>query len=201
VFDGWSGAALAAACADEGLDATLPDRLFPGGAVDAVAHFVDLADRMMVLDVAETDMEALRVPQRITAIITARLTRWEPHREAIRRAMTVLALPSHVALAARLAWNTADAIWRAAGDASHDFSWYTRRASLTAVYGATLLYWLDDGTEGAADTQAFLQRRLGDVGTLTRTRRRVEEALSRRMPRMAAGRLHASVRPPSGHRG
>jgi ubiquinone biosynthesis protein COQ9 len=172
-FDGWGGVALAAAAADEGMAPTMPARAFPGGAVDAVAHFVALADRMMEADLLAVDLTGLRVPRRIQAAIRVRLERWAPHREAVRRALAVLALPPHLGSAARLTWDTADAIWRAIGDSSHDFSWYTRRSTLAAVYSATLLYWLDDGSEGAADTLAFVERRLADVGKLTRVRLRV----------------------------
>ncbi len=192
-FDGWSAAALREAAADEGLDSTMPERLFPGGAIDAVAHFVGLADRLMVEDLADTDLEALRVPQRISALIGARLARWQPHREAVRRATTLLALPGNMGVAARLAWATSDAIWRAAGDRSHDFSWYTRRTSLMAVYGATMLYWLDDPSEDGSDTLAFLERRLADVGGLTRARRRVREGLER-LPGLDLARMGERLR-------
>ncbi len=178
-FDGWAGGALAAAAADEGMDPTMPARVFPGAAADAVAHFVGLADRMMADDLLEVDLTGLRVPKRILAAIRVRLERWAPHREAIRRALAVLALPVNLGLAARLTWATSDAIWRAVGDQSHDFSWYTRRSTLAAVYSATLLYWLDDGSEAAADTLAFVERRLADVGKLTRVRLRLGAMLER----------------------
>ncbi len=172
-FDGWSGRGLAAAAADAGLDATLPARLFPAGGIDAIAHFVALADRLMAADLANRDLAGLRVPERITTAIRVRLERWAPHREAIRRAFALLALPPHLPLAARLTWGTADAIWRAAGDSSHDFSWYTRRSSLAAIYGATVLYWLDDASGDNAESLAFLARRLGDMGRLTQARGRL----------------------------
>lgn len=177
VFDGWSHAALAAAAEDEGLDPTMPARAFPAGPADAVAHFVALADRRMAEDVASLDLSGARVPTRIVAAVRVRLERWAGHREAIRRALAVLALPQNLGLAASLTWRTADAIWRAAGDKSHDFSWYTRRATLAAVYSATMLYWIDDFSDDAADTLAFLKRRLTDVGKVTRVRRRFEDLL------------------------
>ncbi len=176
-FDGWGRGAMAAAAADLGLDPTMPARTFPGGTSEVVARFIRLADRLMEEDLAGVDLAGLRVPQRILTAIRTRLERWEPHREAVRRALAILALPPNLPLAARLTWGTADAIWRAAGDSSHDFSWYTRRSTLAAVYGATVLYWLDDSSEGAGDTLAFLERRLGDVARLGRVRRRFDSLL------------------------
>ena len=72
------------------------------------------------------------------------------------------------ALALRTAARTASAIWYAAGDKSADFSWYTRRASLGAIYGATLAYWLRDDDPDTADAMAFFDRRLADLARLQR---------------------------------
>lgn len=178
-FDGWAGGALAAAAEDEGLDGAVVARAFPCGASQVVAHFTRLADRLMEEELAELDLAEMRVPRRIALAVRIRLERWAPHREAVRRALAVLALPTNLALAARLTWNTADAIWRAAGDTSHDFSWYTRRSTLAAVYAATVLYWLDDPSEGNADTWDFLERRLADVAALHRVRSRLTAAAER----------------------
>lgn len=169
VFEGWSRRALEAAAADAGLDSSLAERAFMGGPAEAVAHFVALADRLMAEDVAGQDLAALRVPDRVLAVLDARFTRWAPHREAIRRALAVLAL--NPGTAARATAATVDAVWRLADDRSSDFSWYTRRLTLGAVYSATLLFWLDDPSEDGADTRAFLRRRLADVGRVTALRK------------------------------
>lgn len=171
VFDGWSVKALAEAAMAEGLDATLAERAFMGGPADAVEHFIGLADRRMAEDVAGLDLAAMRVPDRVFAILDARFRRWAPHREAVRRALAVLALRPSVA--ARATARTVDAVWALAGDRSHDFSWYTRRATLGAVYSATVLFWLEDESVDGAETRAFLHRRLGDVGRVTGARKRL----------------------------
>ena len=54
-------------------------------------------------------------------------------------------------------------MWRLAGDTATDYNHYTKRLTLSAVYTSTLLAWLDDDSEGFADTAAFLDRRLDDV--------------------------------------
>ncbi len=167
-FDGWSNAALAGAARDLDFDPTLPARLFPGGPAEAVAHLVAFADRAMAADMEAHGVKGRNTGDKVFLAIQLRLERWGSHREAIRRATSLLSLPRNLGLAVRLTWATADAIWRASGDLSHDFSWYTRRATLAAVYSATLLYWLDDGSEGAADTWAFLRRRLAEIGSLPR---------------------------------
>ena len=103
--------------------------------------------------------------------MATRLEIVEPWREAVRRALTVLALPPNAPLALRLVYATVDAIWYAAGDAATDFSFYTKRLSLAVIYGATVLYWLEDRSEGFADTQAFVERRLAAAARVGRARR------------------------------
>jgi len=185
-FDGWSLRALEQAAADEGLEPSLAERAFLGGPVTAVENFIDLADRKMAEDLAHADLESLRVPDRVCLAIETRLNRWAAHREAVRRATSVLAM--HPAAAARVTARSADAIWHLAGDSSHDFSWYTRRATLAAVYSATVLYWLDDASEDNADTLAFLRRRLADVGKVTGLRKRLEGWLENISPLPQGGR-------------
>ncbi|SIT00929.1 COQ9 family protein [Insolitispirillum peregrinum] len=172
-FDGWSTKALRHACQDLGLDSSAAERLFPHGVTTAVECFTVLADRLMAEDVAALPLAEMNVRDRIIAVVKARLTRWAPHQESIRRALAVYAMPATVAGGAKATWNTADAMWKAIGDRSADFSWYTKRATLSAVYSATLLYWLDDQSEDFAETWLFLERRVEDVVKAIRLRQTV----------------------------
>jgi ubiquinone biosynthesis protein COQ9 len=104
--------------------------------------------------------------------VTIRLEGAEPHREAVRRALGLQSLPWNVPSALRTVARTVDAMWAAAGDTSSDFSWYTRRATLAGVYGATLTFWLRDEEPGFPATRAFLDRRLADLARLQGRRRR-----------------------------
>ncbi len=113
---------------------------------------------------------------KVRAVMALRLEQNRPHKEAVRRAMAVLSLPRNARAMAACTARTVDAIWHAAGDRSADFSWYTKRAILTAVYSATVLFWLRDTSEDDAATLAFLDRRLAAVGRIGRLRRRAEDA-------------------------
>lgn len=179
-FPGWNLAALTAAA---GPDAGL---LFPGCALDMIEAYCDLADRRMEAGAGALDLAALRVPQRVRAVLALRFAQNRPHKDAVRRALGVLSRPGSAGLAARCTARTVDAVWHAAGDASADFSWYTKRAILTGVYGATLLYWLRDESFDDADTLAFLDRRLAGVGRIGRMRRWVDCAVRRLSPGGAA---------------
>jgi ubiquinone biosynthesis protein COQ9 len=180
-FDGWSRKAMTAAAKDAGLDESMAERAFTRGPVQAAAHLAALADRKLAEEalVQAEELAALGFTARIAWLVRRRLEVWNDQREAIRSAIGALALPGHAAQAARTAWNTADTIWYAAGDSSTDFNYYTKRATLVAVYTSTLLCWLDDNTEGHAATWAFLDRRLADVGRFGKFRKQTEAQFSK----------------------
>lgn len=179
-FEGWTVRALRAGLVAAGLPEDDAAILFPGGAADMVAVFCDLADRRMT-DAAGSLPET-KVTDKVRALIALRLTMNRPHKEAIRRAMAVLALPGNARTAAAIMARTVDAIWHAAGDRSADVTWYTKRALLTAVYGATVLFWLHDTSDEDANTRAFIDRRLRGVGRLLRARGRAGSLLGRLRP-------------------
>ena len=140
----------------------------------------DLADREM--EAVAGQVEARRIAERVRASVMLRLRMLRPHREALRRASAVLARPGNVRAAARITARTVDAIWYAAHDRATDFSWYTKRASLAAIYTATILYWLRDDSEEAAATSAFLDRRLASVAVIGKLRRRLTDVCARFSP-------------------
>lgn len=183
-FDGWSMKALRHAAEDVGLDANAPERAFPHGVTGAVEHFTDLADRLMVADLAGRGLDNMPMQARVEEAVRVRLERWAPHQEAVRRALTVYSLPQNLGAAAQATWRTVDQIWKAAGDRSGDFNWYTKRASLAAVYSATVLYWLDDQSEGSEATWDFLHRRMGDVVAGIKMRREVTAKVQKAVERL-----------------
>jgi ubiquinone biosynthesis protein COQ9 len=179
-FDGWSVTALRTGLAAAGLPDYEPVFLFPNGARDMIEVFCDLADRRMI-EAAES-LEETRLSRRVRAIIALRLEQNRPNKEAVRRAVALLTLPAYAAVATMVTARTVDAIWRAAGDAPTGLSFYTKRAILTAVYGATLLFWLHDTSEDDTDTLAFLDRRLQGVRRIGEVRGRLTSRFDRFKP-------------------
>jgi ubiquinone biosynthesis protein COQ9 len=178
-FDGWSQHALRLAARRVGMPVGEAMALFPRGAVDMVAAFSRWADRQ-VLDRLETiPVEPVSLSRRIALALRLRFELLLPWREAVRRGMAVLALPQNAALGLRLLYETVDGTWYAVGDTSTDFSFYTKRASLAAIYAAATLFWLDDRSPGCIETDAFVDRRLADLHRLTELRQRVEAAAER----------------------
>ena len=169
-FDGWSTAALQSAAQQLGIPEERAGLVFPGGATDMIDAWIESADRRMIAEMESRGVTTMKVRERIRTAIWVRLQQAAPHREAVRRAVAVLAMPQNAAMAARTLWRTSDAIWRAAGDVSSDFSHYSRRMTLGGVYSATLLFWLNDDSEDMAESAAFLDRRIEDVMRIERTK-------------------------------
>jgi ubiquinone biosynthesis protein COQ9 len=162
-FDGWSETALRAAAADTGIPLERALNAFPGGATELIAFHSETADRRMLEALELEPLSDMKVREKAAKAIRLRLEANMRHREAIRTALTALMMPQNAALSARLLYKTVDAIWYAIGDRSTDFNFYTKRGLLAGVYTATLFYWLNDKSEGAAATWTFLDRRIGEV--------------------------------------
>lgn len=160
-FDGWGQATFNAALADSGLAPGLAVALFPRGGIDLAVAYHRQGDRRMLDELARADLGSMRFRDRIAAAVRLRLTVADP--ELVRRGTTLFALPHHAAEGAGLIWGTADKIWTALGDTSTDANWYSKRATLSAVYTATVVYWLGDTSDDHAATWEFLNRRIDNV--------------------------------------
>ena len=162
-FDGWGDAARDMAAEGAGIDRDVARLAFPGGAVDMIDAWFAAIDRRMAADLPPETLVAMKIRARITALVEARLAIVAPDRESLRRARAILALPQNVSRAARLGWRSVDLIWRMAGDTATDYNHYTKRTILLGVYAATMTVFLDDESEGHAETRAFLSRRIDGI--------------------------------------
>ena len=163
VFDGWTGKAVDSVASRLGVDPAQARLAFPKGQAAMIDRYIQEVDRALEASFAPADLAAMKIRERIRALVWRRLEIMGPAREAVRRALAILAMPQNLPLALRISWRSTDLMWRLAGDTSTDFNHYTKRMTLGAVYGSTLVAWLDDETEGWAETAAFLDRRIDDV--------------------------------------
>jgi ubiquinone biosynthesis protein COQ9 len=194
-FDGWSDRTLAQAVEDAGVDPGLSRLAFPRGGVDLALAYHDAKDAELAAELERDDLLGLRFRDRVAYAVMRRLELIAGDREAVRRAAALFALPHHAADGARAIWRTADTIWTALGDDSRDFSWYSKRATLSAVYSSTLLYWLGDDTPGASATREFVARRIDNVmqveGVKAKLRANPVAAALLRGPRAILDRVRA----------
>ena len=163
VFDGWTRAAVDSAAQQLGVDPVQARLAVPKTQAGMIDLYIQEVDRVLEAQFTPKRMQGMKIREKIRALVWHRLETMGPAREAVRRGLAILAMPQNVPLALRISWRTADQMWRLAGDTSTDFNHYTKRMTLGAVYGSTLLAWLDDQSEGWVDTAAFLDRRIDNV--------------------------------------
>jgi len=162
-FDGFTDTLMTRAAKEAGADKEDLARLFPKGAIGLLEAYSLGVDTEMEKRLAKLKLASMPVRARVATAVKTRLAILKPHKEAVRRAVAHLSLPPNVPLGVKLVYHTVDAMWRAAGDVSTDFNFYTKRGILTGVYSATLLRWLTDDSEDESATDAFLAARIENV--------------------------------------
>jgi ubiquinone biosynthesis protein COQ9 len=175
-YDGWTTRALRHAARRADIPPAEAVALFPRGAPDLIAAFSHWADRQMLQRLEAAPVEPVSLSRRVELAMRLRFEVLLPWREAVRRGLSVLAMPQNAPLGLRLLYHTVAAVWHGVGDHPTDFSFYTKRGSLAGIQAAATLYWLDDRSPGFVDTQAFIDRRLADLHRLTGLRERLAAA-------------------------
>jgi len=177
-FDGFTDSLLQKAGGEAGVGKADLVRLFENGALSLVEFFSTHTDAEMEKRLAGMDLKAMKIRARIATAVKTRLAILKPHKEAARRAAAMLALPMHAALGAKLMYQTVDAMWRATGDTSTDFNFYTKRGILAGVYGSTAVRWFNDTSEDEKPTDDFLAARIENVMQFEKFKAKAKEALS-----------------------
>ena len=177
-FDGFTDSVLRKAADEAGATRADLARLFQEGPVSLVEFYSTHTDAEMEKRLAGMDLKAMKIRERIAAAVKSRLAVLKPHKEAARRAAALLSLPTHAALGAKLVYRTVDAMWRAAGDTSTDFNFYTKRGILAGVYGSTAMRWFNDTSEDEKATEEFLAARIENVMQFEKFKAKAKEALS-----------------------
>jgi ubiquinone biosynthesis protein COQ9 len=162
-FDGWSEAAVESAAEEIGVDPDVAALAVKGDAMTLIDAWIDSIDLELAERLPPEKLNAMKIRQRITALLATRMEIMAPDREALRRAMAIMAMPQNLPRAAKIGWRSADRMWRLAGDAASDFNHYTKRMTLSAVYGSLLAVFVNDESEDFADSRAFLDRRIDNV--------------------------------------
>ena len=162
-FDGWSDAAVHAAADEAGVDRDVAKLAFKDNAIDMIDAWIDSVDLELAHRLPAEKLAAMKIRDRITALLATRLEIMAPDRESLRRAMAIMAMPQNLVRSAKIGWRSADRMWRLAGDTASDFNHYTKRMTLSAVYASTLSVFVNDDSDNFADARAFLDRRIDNV--------------------------------------
>jgi ubiquinone biosynthesis protein COQ9 len=161
-FDGWGEQALERAAAALGIHPKVAALAFPNP-LDMIRAWFAYIDSEMCAAWPKDRCATLKIRERITQLVLARIGLLAPHREALRRALAILAQPQNLAVSAQLSWHSADTMWRQAGDTALDYNHYTKRMTLGGVYISTLMVFLQDESADLEETKAFLTRRIENV--------------------------------------
>ena len=199
-FDGWSQTTFDAALRDTAIDATVARAICPRGAVDLAVAYHKQGDAQMLAALKDATLGEMRYSERVAHAVLLRLEAAD--KELVRRGTTLFALPQYAPDGVKLMWGTVDAIWDALGDTSDDVNWYTKRATLSGVYSATVLFWLGDSSAGHQDTWDFLDRRIENVMQIEKLKAHVRDSptLSKVMagPNWLLSQIKAPIRFPKG---
>lgn len=170
IFDGWTHEAVRVAAEIEGVDPDVAALAYPGGAMDMIAAWFESVDAAMAAALPPERLAGMKIRARIAGLVQARLDAMLGREEALRRALSIMAMPQNAARSLKLGWRSADVMWRLAGDTATDYNHYTKRALLASIYGATVTVFVEDESEGKAETRAFLDRRIDGVMRFEKTK-------------------------------
>lgn len=184
--DGFTQKTLTDAAAEAGLRSSEAARLFPHGVPSLLEFYSHSVDAEMEARLGDMNLAAMPIRKRISTAVLTRLAILKRHKDAARRAAAHLSLPHNVALAARLVYDTVDCMWRAVGDRSTDFNFYTKRGILAGVHTATLIHWFNDKSAGESDTEAFLAARIENVMQYEKFKAQVRKDAAKGLDRLSA---------------
>ncbi|MEO1549498.1 MAG: COQ9 family protein [Pseudomonadota bacterium] len=200
VFDGWGEGALREAVREAQVDPGLAKLAFPRGAVDLALAFHRRGDTALAARMASDEMQGLRYSQKVARALELRIDVMADQRDAVRKAAAFFALPQNAADGARAVWETADTIWKGLGDSSQDYNWYTKRATLSAVWSSVVLYWLGDDSPDHARTLDFIERRIDNVMAFEKVKSQIRDTPMGRAFAAGPGRMLERIKAPTGPR-
>lgn len=173
-FEGWTNLTLKRAAREAGFPEGADELYFENGVSGLLEHWSDALNAQTAQEIEKLDLDALKIRERVTQGVLLRLQAIGPHEEAARRASSRLILPDLAAKGVRQIWSAADTIWRAIGDTSTDANYYSKRAILSSVIGATLPIWLSDTSDDKETARAFLDKRIENVMEFEKLKWRVK---------------------------
>lgn len=161
-FEGVSDNTLLKVCNDLQLAASFCK--FQNGIYSALEHISDNFNKMMIKKLSNTDLNALKIREKIKLAIKIYLENYaelQNYREFIKN---IISFSLHNPwFATKMLYNRVDNIWHGICDISTDFNYYTKRLTLASVYSSTILYFTNDYSQDFADTLSFLDRRINNI--------------------------------------
>ena len=158
--EGWTSRMTRLAGQAAGLSAGETELLLPQGAADLAALLSRRHDAKALEALSALDPTKLKIRERIARGVEARIAAAMADEPAVRRLNGWFALPQNMGLGARMAWESADRIWRWAGDVATDENHYSKRVLLAGILSGALAIRLSSGAEAS---KTFTDRRIENV--------------------------------------
>lgn len=157
---GWTQLMVKLAGKNLGLSQGETELLLPHGPADLAALLSRRHDQRALAILAEVDPAALKIRERIRRACEARLDAAATDEAALRRWLGWLSLPQNLHLGGKLAWESADVLWRWAGDVATDENHYSKRAILAGILTGAFAIRLSSGRKSALQ---FVDGRIENV--------------------------------------
>lgn len=189
---GWTWRTVRLAGRALGMSDGEAELLIPHGPEDLAALLSRRHDARALMALADVHASNLKIRERIRRAVEARLDAAAQDEPATRRWMGHLSLPQNLALGAKLAWESADVLWRWAGDEATDENHYSKRALLGGILTGAMTMRMASGKKAAMD---FVDRRIENVMAFEKwkatTKLRPGEWLTALAERMGRARYRA----------
>ena len=162
-FEGWTLKTLSDACKACDLPAGADALYFPDGPLELISFWASECDAAIETVLSGLDLDAMKIRDKVTAGVIARMEAIGPHTVAAKRASARLSLPDAIGQGPKQIWAAADTIWRAIGDTSTDYNYYSKRTVLSAVLSSSLIAWIGDSDPKKESARAFVDARIENV--------------------------------------
>jgi ubiquinone biosynthesis protein COQ9 len=146
---GWNPGMARAAAVAAGLNAGEAQLLLPQGPRDLAALLSRRHDKAALVALRALAPPPAKIREKIRAGVVARLDAARHDAEALRKLSAFLAFPTNIPLALTLLWESADVLWRWAGDTATDENHYSKRAILSGILVSTLAVDMASGRDSA----------------------------------------------------
>jgi len=178
VFDGWNQKSLRASIKLINLPEGSEELYFPEGALEVIRFWHDQMNEFVKSNLESLNKSEMKIREQVTAGVLSALESIGSNEEAMRRAIIRLSLPDAAVQGPTYLWSLADSIWRAIGDRSTDYNYYTKRTILAGVLGSTITVWISDSDQNKVKTKLFLDARISNVMSFEKSKFKIVEKIN-----------------------
>lgn len=182
-FDGWSQKNLDNSIQALDLQENYRILLFPDGIVGLTDYFVAENNKAFNNSINAEEIQKLRFTDKVIYLIHARINHYHKvlgGAEGFKNFISYCSSHNILNSIGNIL-KSADEIWYRVGDKSTDFSYYTKRASLSFIYTTAALYSIDDNSLNLEETNNFIKARVAELLKFNKLKQKVKE-LSSKLP-------------------